>query len=130
LARALDLQKGTKASAYVQLYSAFFLSAVLHVVSDYKMHRSLAQSGSLLFFALQPIAITLEDFVLFVARRVGFKPAVWWKLMGYTWVSAWFLYVYSPWLSPMVDGGLMKEALNLRVSLILGILEGQWNQSN
>jgi hypothetical protein len=94
------------------------------------MHRSLAQSGSLLFFALQPIAITLEDFVLFVAKEMGFETAVWWKLMGYTWVSAWFLYVYSPWLSPMVDGGLMEETLNLRVSLILGILKGQWNQSN
>ncbi|KAJ7490131.1 membrane bound O-acyl transferase family-domain-containing protein [Mycena galericulata] len=130
VARTLGLRKGTNASAYVQLYTAFFLSAALHILSDYRMHRSLAQSGSLLFFAMQPVAITLEDFVFFVARRMGVKPAAAWRWLGYLWVSAWFLCVYSPWLTPMVHGRLMEDALNSRVSVILGIWKGQWNQSD
>ncbi|KAJ7197408.1 membrane bound O-acyl transferase family-domain-containing protein [Mycena pura] len=131
IAKTLGLRKGTNASAYVQLYTAFFLSAILHTISDYMMHRRLTKSGSPLFFALQPVAITLEDFVLFFAwkTRMDVRPTMWWKLLGYIWVSAWFLCVYSPWLSPMVEGGLMDKALNLRVSIILGVWKGQWNQS-
>ncbi|KAJ6560430.1 membrane bound O-acyl transferase family-domain-containing protein [Mycena capillaripes] len=126
--RTLGLQKGTNSSAYLQLYTAFSLSAILHAISDYKMHRSLAQSGSLFFFAIQPVAITMEDFVLYVGRKMGISPAAGWKVLGYAWVSVWFLCVYSPWLSPMVDGGLMEDALNSRVSIILGVLKGQWIQ--
>ncbi|KAJ7283344.1 membrane bound O-acyl transferase family-domain-containing protein [Mycena rebaudengoi] len=129
LARTLGLRKGTKSSSYVQLYTAFALSGVLHFICDYKMHRSLTPSGSLVFFAIQPVAIMLEDFVISLARKIGLKPAARWKVIGYAWVSTWFLCVYSLWLSPMVAGGLMEDALNLRVSIILGVLKGQWDQT-
>ncbi|KAJ7283325.1 membrane bound O-acyl transferase family-domain-containing protein [Mycena rebaudengoi] len=129
LARTLGLQKGTNASSYVQLYTAFALSGVLHFVADYKMHRSLTPGGSLVFFTIQAVAITLEDFVLFLARKLGVKPAAWWTFAGYAWVSVWFVSVYSQWVSPIVAGGLMEDSLNLRVSIILGVLRGQWDQT-
>ncbi|KAJ7144997.1 membrane bound O-acyl transferase family-domain-containing protein, partial [Mycena crocata] len=90
VANILGLGKGTNPSAYVQLYTAFFLSIILHVVCDHKVHQSFTPGGSLVFFAIQPFAITLEDFILFMARNMGIKPAAWWRIVGYAWVSAWF----------------------------------------
>ncbi|KAK7018260.1 putative acetyltransferase [Favolaschia claudopus] len=124
LARTLGLRKGTNASAYTQLYIAFLLSALLHVVSDYMMHRSFAASGSLKFFLLQPLAITVEDFVLFVGRKLGLR------MLGYVWVTGWFVCTYSGWWGPVIQGGMVEKGLNLRWSVVelLGVWKGEWRR--
>ncbi|KAK7017724.1 membrane bound O-acyl transferase family-domain-containing protein [Favolaschia claudopus] len=142
LARTLGLRKGTNASAYTQLYTAFLLSALLHVLSDYMVHRSLAPwaSGSLRFFLLQPLAITVEDFVLFVGRKMGLgregkrdiRLLGGWismvRVLGYVWVTGWFVCTYSRWWSPMIRGGMVEKTLNLKWSVVLGVWKGEWRQ--
>jgi hypothetical protein len=69
----------------------------------------------------------------FVAKTLGLRKGTnsfaYVHLYTALWLTSWFVFVYSPWLSPMVAGGLMEESLNLRVSFIMGALKGQWNQA-
>lgn len=95
--------RGTNRSSYTQLYVAFFLSAVFHFAGEFTYERRIV-SRSFKFFMLQALAITLEDFVIYISKRLllqaglKFNPgkaneswaeaAV--RVMGYCWVVLWF----------------------------------------
>lgn len=63
------------------------------------------------FFPPQAIAITLEDFVIARAKRLGVRDASWTRLVGYTWTFAWFAYT-TPWyIDWAVKSGQAKDKL-------------------
>lgn len=51
------------------------------------------------FFMQQAVAITFEDGVIVLARRVGINENQWTRMIGYAWVWWWF----SHCLPPMFD---------------------------
>ncbi|KAF8205866.1 hypothetical protein K438DRAFT_1963638 [Mycena galopus ATCC 62051] len=68
--RVLKLRSGCNASAYVWLYTAFTISALI----NYDVETAALghwKGDALAFFMPQVCAITLEDFVLFVGRAWG-----------------------------------------------------------
>ena len=95
--------RGTNWSSYTQLYVVFFLSGAIHTSGDFMFQKRLT-FGTLKYFLLQAVAITFEDFVIYVAKRllrsVGIrlkpgKPDQSWveavlRAMGYCWVILWF----------------------------------------
>jgi hypothetical protein len=66
----------------------------------------------------------VEDFVIFVAKKAGFRDGRLARLVGYAWTWAWFALTLPGWQMPLVRAGMMEEALP--VSLLLGLWRGEW----
>ncbi|KAF8157343.1 membrane bound O-acyl transferase family-domain-containing protein [Mycena galopus ATCC 62051] len=122
--RVLGLRPGTKASSYVQLFTAVALSASVHYGAEIMALRSW-HGGAFTFFMLQPCAIMLEDIVLYVARNIletkdGFAV----RVVGYAWVWAWFTLTLPVWQGPLGRAGHTDEGLP--VSVLMGLWRGEW----
>ncbi|KAF9780805.1 membrane bound O-acyl transferase family-domain-containing protein [Thelephora terrestris] len=99
----LKFPRGTNLSSYTQLYVAFLMSAVFHFAGEFMYERRVVYR-SLKFFPLQAVAITLEDFIIFIAKRSLLKRGIklnpgnsdesWAeavvRVVGYCWVTLWF----------------------------------------
>lgn len=68
--RVLGFPPGSNPSAYVQLYTAFFLSGLIHYGADYAMLRHWG-GGAMRFFLLQAVVITFEDGAIHLAKKNG-----------------------------------------------------------
>ncbi|KAK7060432.1 hypothetical protein VNI00_001197 [Paramarasmius palmivorus] len=98
------ISKGTNASSYVQLYTAFILSGLVHSTGDAFVAWRFAGT-SLPYFLSQALAITMEDMILALARRVGCKPSPWTYFVGYCWVFVWGAYSFSTYRDLSVKAG-------------------------
>ena len=101
----LKFPRGTNRSSYTQLYIAFFLSALIHFSGDFMFEKRLVHR-SFKFFLLQAVAITVEDFVIYSAKRLlhwrgielklGKADESWaeavLRVIGYCWVTLWFCF--------------------------------------
>jgi len=107
----LKFPRGTNRSSYTQLYIAFFISGLLHFAGDFMLEKRLAYH-SFKFFILQAVAITFEDFVVYIAKRllrlggIQLKPGrvgenwaeVVLRVVGYCWVTLWLCLTLPVWL--------------------------------
>ena len=100
--KILNFPRSSNRSSYTQLYVAFFLSAILHSSADFMLAKRMAYY-SFKFFLLQAVAITFEDLVIHIAKRllrrggIELDPgkanesligaAV--RVIGYSWVILW-----------------------------------------
>ena len=115
----LKFPRGTNRSSYTQLYVAFLLSALLHFSGDFMFEKRLVYY-SFKFFLLQAVAITFEDFVIYIAklllgrRGVEFKQGgvneswaeIVVRVVGYCWVTLWLCLTYPIWLDEPNTAGL------------------------
>lgn len=97
----LCLRPGSLIRTYARLWLSFAISGVMHATSIYILPAPMNVSfrerslGFVQFFLLQAAAITAEDFVGWIHRRL--LPAtstshLGYRLMGYVWVVCWFGY--------------------------------------
>ncbi|KAJ6453725.1 membrane bound O-acyl transferase family-domain-containing protein [Mycena sanguinolenta] len=119
----LELRPGSNASSYVQLFTAFALSTFIHYGAETMALRSW-HGGALAFFMLQPCIITVEDFLLFVARKAGMRERATVRRLGYLWVWAWFTLTLPIWEEPLVRAGQMEEGIGF--SIWMGLWRGEW----
>lgn len=86
------LPRGTVLSRYTRLAFAFLLSATLH-------HRAEgSETGQLVFFSIQSLAIMLEDAVQTLYKMTGIKLSRGVEYaLGYVWVLSWMLCVIPLW---------------------------------
>ena len=120
--------RGTNRSSYTQLYVAFFLSALFHLVGDLMIFRGRMVYYSFKFFLLQAIVITFEDFVIYIAKHLlgqrgvellkPGKPDESWggavvRVAGYCWVTMWFCLMLPIWMdeSNAIGLGIMDRGL-------------------
>ncbi|RXW16096.1 hypothetical protein EST38_g9757 [Candolleomyces aberdarensis] len=95
--------------AFINLYTAFFISATIHYLGDYAVLKDWT-GGSMIFFMLQPVAITFEILVLRIVRATGIRVPRWLaKAAGYTWVLVWFTATLPTWVEPVVRAGFMED---------------------
>ena len=106
----LKFPRGSNRSSYTQLYVAFFLSGVLHFSGDFMFEKRMVYR-SFNFFLLQAVAITFEDFIIYIAKRllsrqgIELKPGkvgeswaeVAVRVTGYYWVILWFCFALPIW---------------------------------
>jgi hypothetical protein len=114
LVRRLHLKRGANASSYVQLYTAFFLSGIIHWMGDYKLLGNWS-GGGLRFFMLQAVAIMCEDGVIALASNVVGLKGRRWRLLGYLWVLMWFAYSVPAWMDPMIKGRMNETGQQYHV---------------
>ncbi|KAJ7937069.1 membrane bound O-acyl transferase family-domain-containing protein [Mycena leptocephala] len=113
--RVLRLKPGSKASAYTQLYVAFFISGIMHYLPEYMALRHWG-GRALIFFLLQAVAITVEECVQGLGRRLGLAASWRWKAVGYFWVWSWFAFCLPIWQDPLLHKGVFEE---IRYSVIM-----------
>ncbi|THU83559.1 hypothetical protein K435DRAFT_784138 [Dendrothele bispora CBS 962.96] len=98
--RVFGFPSGSIASSYTQLYVAFFLSSIIHVLSfDFRPFR---------FFLLQAVVITFEDTIILIGReyRVQKKLTIPFRLLGYLWVYWTLTLTLGPWFDTMNVAGV------------------------
>jgi hypothetical protein len=96
----------------LQLYLAFIATTFIHHLGALNLPESSNANNlnQVAFFMLQPVAITAEDFVVYLGKRAGLKESrkfyampsmqilMMWALLGLTraigslWTFAWFTY--------------------------------------
>ena len=133
----LGFQRGTKLSSYTQLYFAFFISAILHSFADLALEeRNVFRSYRFFFF--QVVAITFEDLVINLAKRLlrrrGIelkpgKPDESWaevgvRVIGYCWVLLWLCLTLPAWLDEPNAIGFRKSDRRPITEFLLN----KWNQ--
>ncbi|KAJ6521602.1 hypothetical protein B0H19DRAFT_1386823 [Mycena capillaripes] len=115
---------GYQRPSYVQFFTAVALSASVHYGAETMALRSW-HGGAFTFFMLQPCAIMLEDFVLYVGRNIaGMKNGFAVRLVGYALVWAWFTLTLPAWQGPLRRAGHTEEGLP--VSVLMGLWRGEW----
>ncbi|KAJ7060226.1 membrane bound O-acyl transferase family-domain-containing protein [Mycena amicta] len=117
--RVLRFQRGSVASAYTQLFVAFFVSGVMHYFPEYMALRHWG-GGGLRFFVLQAVGISVEESIVALGRRLGLERwPIPWKLLGYFWVWTWFAFTAPRWLDPLLHVGVFEPFFHSWVILPL-----------
>lgn len=98
------IPRGTNTSSYIQLYTAFILSGLVHSTGDAFVAWKFAGT-SLPYFISQALAITMEDAIIALAKRAGAKPSLWTYFVGYLWVFLWGAYSFSTYRDLSVKAG-------------------------
>ncbi|KAK0449790.1 membrane bound O-acyl transferase family-domain-containing protein [Desarmillaria tabescens] len=121
--RVLRLRHGSYEAFAVQVHSAFLISGLLHQLQEYSVTRQWAH-GSMLFFYSQVGAISLEQRVIVVGKKLNF-PAILGRGVGYCWVLGWFTFILPFWLDPMTRTGMFVVNPNKTVTfLVWSLLTG------
>ena len=124
--------RGTNRSSYTQLYVAFFLSGAIHVSGQFVFEKRLS-FPTLNFFLLQAVAITFEDFVIYITKRFlrprgielnpGKADESWvetvLRVMGYCWVTLWFCWSLPIWIDELSSTGFNDRDRGPIASVIL-----------
>ena len=67
----LRLRKGSFASKYVKLYVAFLVSGLIHYAGALNVPYNDSAYAQPLFFLVQAVGISIEDFVIFSSKKMG-----------------------------------------------------------
>ncbi|KAI5835608.1 hypothetical protein K523DRAFT_346950 [Schizophyllum commune Tattone D] len=102
-ARFLHAPQGSTASAYIQLYVGFLVSTLAHATGDISIGNGFG--ASFWYFIAQAVAITVEDGVIGMGKRLGIKETATTRALGRLWVAVW-VYVSLPLLTnPILSSG-------------------------
>jgi len=83
------------------------------------LFQNFSEGTSIRFFLLQAAGITLEDAVIALGSRLGYKESNAFKLIGFAWVFAWFTFSMPIWLDPEVHAGLVDEGVKVGLIRLL-----------
>lgn len=126
--KIMRLPKGTRLSRHMTIFLTFLTSGLLHLVTDGAMGVPMRESGALQFFAVQPIAIIVEDGVqalyrlTFGARRKEdddrpssspSSPPLWIRSVGYFWLILFLSWSTPVWSFPLLyrNSGRLKSSI-------------------
>jgi hypothetical protein len=109
ITRLLDLRRGSLASRYTQLYITFGISCLFHQFQMFNVTRR--DMGEFAFFMSQPVAITAEDFVQWVWRRLrgSGESGRCEMIVGYVWVCIWFSLSLQLYIKGLVDAEVIRD---------------------
>jgi hypothetical protein len=91
---------------YTNIFFVFFLSGMLHTMTDWIRGIPPRDSFALIWFILFSVGIIIEDSVQALWRRLSKTSqsqnrvpatAPWQKFIGYVWVIVWFTLTYPPY---------------------------------
>lgn len=102
----LNLPKRTPVSRYTHLFLTFFISGLIHALTDVAEGFAWQQSGSLRFFCTQAVGIVIEDsFGAFTRRALPDQQKasihqLFNKVLGYIWVITFMVWSTPAWIYP------------------------------
>jgi hypothetical protein len=107
---ALRLRKGSFASKYVQLFITFANSAMVHGGGSMLIARSLEDDGAFRFFMAQAAIIFVEDHLIALGKRLGFKDALGWRVLGFLWTVLMIGSTCEDWFRKTIEHGIWIHA--------------------
>lgn len=107
--RTFAFRPGSLPSSYTQLYTAFLLSGLIHAGGDYIILKHFPLFP-IRFFLLQAVAITLEDFVIWLTKPIHASLGRTSRFIGYVWVVSWLVWSGPLWLDEMAARGYYVNA--------------------
>lgn len=128
----LRLPRPSILERYTNISIVFFLSALMHVGTDWLQGVPPKYSGAITFFQLQALGIMLEDGVQalwnqLVSMQRGpsdkdMPTPLWHKFMGYIWIIAWFGITTTIWSNskmalPREDFTLVPYSIAAKVGI-------------
>lgn len=114
----MRLRKGSFESKYLQLFSGFGISAIVHGGASMLVHRSLQDDGAFVFFLGQAVAIFIEDHVIDFGKRMGCNDSLFWRAVGLTWTVIVVGAGTQVWTTEIISNGMWVHD---RVPDVLGI---------
>jgi hypothetical protein len=106
----LHLKKGGFTSKYVQLYTGFLISGIIHGGGAMLVHKSLDDDAAVLCFFFQATGIMVEDHVIGMGKYMGLKDSTTWRMVGYVWTISWFGLSTIMYTSRIVENGIWIHA--------------------
>jgi hypothetical protein len=106
----LQLRKGSFASKYIQLFSTFAVSGIMHAGGSMLIHRSWEDDGAMVAFLLQATIILVEDHVIDFGKRLGIKGSPFWRLVGFVWTILALGISLEAWVGSQVRQGIWVQA--------------------
>jgi hypothetical protein len=102
----LGLRKGSFASKYLQLFVGFGISGLVHGVASMLVNREFDDDGALKCFLLQAAIIMVEDHVVGLAKAMGFRDGVFWRLGGLLWMVGALGWSLEEWTGRNIARGV------------------------
>jgi hypothetical protein len=81
----LNLQRGSFASKYLQLFISFGISGIVHGCSVMFVHGSFEDDAAFTFFLGQAAIILVEDHLIDLGKKLGFRDSAFWRIVGFVW---------------------------------------------
>jgi len=111
----LRMPKGTLVSRYTHLFLTFFLSGLIHALTDVAEGFAWQQSGSIRFFCTQAVGIILEDGVRTMFRWVvpdhkdasRYQSLI--RIFGYVYVFVFMVWSTPVWIYPSLYANKGEE---------------------
>ncbi|KAF2141600.1 uncharacterized protein K452DRAFT_287552 [Aplosporella prunicola CBS 121167] len=104
----LRASKGSLLSRHIQSYTAFLLSGLYHYGAAKMTVPTAGFYGTCVFFAVQPNALLLEDYVLHFAKsRFGCKSQNW-HILGYLWTFSVLTYSATGFIDESIWYNLVR----------------------
>ena len=116
---------------YSKIFVIFFISGLLHLLTDIGSGISSHESGSLRFFCTQVLGIIIEDAVqaLFCFTRDSFNgsrrssPTRWIRVLGFLWLTGFVVWSTPVWAYPAMRRNKGEEKdIVLPFSIVKSIL--------
>ncbi|KAF8990602.1 membrane bound O-acyl transferase family-domain-containing protein [Cyathus striatus] len=119
--KILHLSPTSLTTTYIELYTCFFLSGLYHAAGDWVVQRNPETAlVNIKYFVLQAVIMTLEDFLIFLGKKVGVTKVP--TIVSYAWVLGWMTVTCPAWVESMVVGN------NLSFAPILSVVEMIWSR--
>lgn len=126
----LHIPKGTLPSRYTHLFLTFFLSGLIHALTDIASGFTWQESGSIRFFCTQALGIMAEDGLQALVRGslpdrkvpARYQSVV--KVLGYVWVFAFLVWSTPVWIYPSLYANRGEEKDLIVPYSVLGVVWG------
>jgi len=110
--QVLCLGKMPLVARYAKLFFSFFISGLIHVITDRLMGLTIWETGAISFFTAQYIGIVVEDTFQWLFQRFrryetkstkGSYLPLWQRVVGFIWLA-----VFQMWATPLGVFPLIK----------------------
>lgn len=102
----LNLRRGSFASKYFQLFVGFGVSGFVHAAGSVLCHASLDDNRAMRVFLSQAVIIFIEDHLIELGRRCGFRDGLFWRLVGFVWTVLAIGASLEQWTGELIGQGL------------------------
>ncbi|KAH7075826.1 membrane bound O-acyl transferase family-domain-containing protein [Paraphoma chrysanthemicola] len=102
----LGLRKGSFGSKYLQLFTGFAISGIIHAGASMVVHRSLDEDAAFATFIGQAVIIMAEDHVIALGKRLGLRDSAFWRLVGFAWTVLAIGASTERWTGKVVGHGM------------------------
>ncbi|KZT51239.1 hypothetical protein CALCODRAFT_503763 [Calocera cornea HHB12733] len=120
----MGFARGQRLTTYVELFIVFFISGIVHASGGYAFLGTFSGAmESLVFFVLQAVCITCEDYVIQLGKRAGLKGSTWTRFIGYAWVMAWLAFSNPVRSESLARGGLWDQTDQPQLCFVQGLIE-------